>query len=78
MSLLVLAGCAGMDADACRSADWYEIGFRDAIFGMQPQHDLYAAQCRRHGMGLDAARYLTGWREGDYEFQSRKTQSGVD
>jgi hypothetical protein len=78
VSLLGLAGCAGMDADACRGADWYGIGFRDAIFGMQPQDDLYATQCQRHGERLDAARYATGWREGNYEFQQRKSQSGVD
>jgi hypothetical protein len=45
---------------------------------MQPQDDLYATQCQRHGERLDAARYATGWREGNYEFQQRKTQSGVD
>ena len=67
LAALVLVGCAGPDAATCRSADWYDLGFRDAIFGIQPQHDVYSAQCEK----VDAARYVQGWREGKYEADSR-------
>jgi hypothetical protein len=66
-----------MDASACRGADWYELGFRDAIFGMQRQDHLYASQCAGHGVALDTQRYSQGWHEGVWEFNSR-TPHGVD
>ncbi len=75
---LTLAGCAGMDAGECRSANWYDLGFRDAIFGMQRQDDVHSMQCGRHGAELDRARYVQGWREGVWEFDHRKGHSGVE
>jgi uncharacterized protein DUF2799 len=73
---LTLAGCAGMDAQACASADWYDLGFRDALFGMQRQDDVYAMQCGRTGGQVDRARYAQGWREGVWEFDQRKAHGG--
>ena len=64
---LALGGCAGLDAEACRKADWYGLGFRDAIFGLQPQDPIYARQCEK----IDGARYLQGWREGKWEADAR-------
>lgn len=72
---LTLAGCAGMDAAQCRSTDWYEIAFRDAIFGLQPQDELYDAQCSSHGTRPDRARYREGWIHGHHELFQRQTQS---
>ena len=72
---LTLAGCAGMDAAECRGANWYDVAFRDAIFGLQPQNDLYEIQCRPHGVQPDRARYREGWIHGYYEQQQRQTQS---
>jgi len=63
-----------MGADACRVANWYELGFRDAIFGIRPQDATYATQCER----IDLAQYSQGWREGNWEFERRKANSGVD
>ena len=78
VSSLTFAGCAGMDAGECRGANWYDLGFRDAIFGIQRQDDLYTAQCDRHGVRVDRPRYAEGWRDGDYEAQRRRNQSGVE
>jgi hypothetical protein len=75
---LTTAGCAGMDAGECRSASWYDLGFRDGIFGIQRQDDVYAMQCGRHGAEPDRARYAQGWREGVWEFDQRKAHGGVD
>jgi hypothetical protein len=73
--LLTLAGCAGMDAAECRGANWYDLAFRDAIFGLQPQDELYARQCAPYGVQLDRARYREGWIHGYYEQQQRQSQS---
>ena len=43
------AGCAGTGQAECRSANWYDVGFRDAIFGMQPQAEVYVQQCETQG-----------------------------
>ena len=71
LATLVLCGCAGLDDAGCRNADWYDLGFRDAIFGIQPQDPLYARQCEK----IDSARYLQGWREGKWEADARVPQS---
>jgi hypothetical protein len=70
-----LSACTGLDSVGCRHANWYDLGFRDAIFGLQPQHDVYALQCDPHGVKVDVARYAQGWREGKYEADQRKTES---
>jgi hypothetical protein len=72
---LVLCGCAGPDQTACRGADWYELGFRDAIFGLQPQDQVYAHGCAPQGAKIDVARYSQGWKEGKYEADQRRNES---
>ena len=71
--LLVLAGCAGLDSNTCASADWYELGFRDAIFSLQPQDNVYVQQCDAHKVKVDVARYGQGWQEGKYENDRRRS-----
>jgi hypothetical protein len=70
--LVLLSACAGLDPVGCRHANWYDLGFRDAIFGLPPQHNVYALQCEPHGMKPDVARYAQGWREGKYEADQRR------
>jgi hypothetical protein len=72
---LFMSGCAGIDADACRGADWYRLGFRDAMYGLQRQDYAYESQCAPYAVTLDSARYAQGWREGKYEFDRRTSQS---
>jgi hypothetical protein len=69
--LVLLSACAGLDSFGCRYANWYDLGFRDAIFGLLPQDEVYALQCEPHGIKVDAARYAQGWREGKYEADQR-------
>ena len=69
---LFLSGCATTD---CRTAGWYDRGFRDAIFGLQPQDNVYASQCEKSGDKIDTAGYVQGWREGKYEADSRRAES---
>jgi hypothetical protein len=73
--LVLLCGCAGLDAVGCRHANWYDLGFRDAIFGIHPQQELYAVQCAPHGVKVDMPRYAQGWREGKWEADSRRSES---
>ena len=72
---LVLCGCAGLDAKECAGADWYALGFRDAMYGLQRQDYAYGSQCEPHGAKMNNERYAQGWREGKYEFDQRAPQS---
>ena len=73
--ILLLCGCAGLEAADCRRADWYALGFRDAMYGLQRQDDTYAWQCVPHEVKVDLPRYAQGWQEGKYEFDRRTAQS---
>ena len=73
--IVLLSGCAGISAGQCREADWYRIGFRDAMYGLQRQDFAYESQCTPHAVTPDSARYAQGWREGKYEFDRRTSQS---
>ena len=76
LAVAFLTGCAGVDSGQCAGA--YDLGFRDAIFGLQRQDGLYAPLCKRQGTELDVASYANGWQEGSYEFERRKIHGGVD
>jgi hypothetical protein len=71
ISAALLVGCAGMSEAECRSASWYELGYRDARFKLQSQDAVYAAQCERHGATMDTARYNEGFRQGRWDFPDR-------
>ncbi|MGQ0653245.1 MAG: DUF2799 domain-containing protein [Betaproteobacteria bacterium] len=75
---LTLAACASMHAGECRSASWYDLGFRDGLFGLQNQSDIYATQCNTHGATVDMPRYAEGWRHGYWELEARRSASGHD
>ena len=67
-----------MDAAECRGADWYQLGFRDGIYGMQKMDFVYADQCGKHGTQPDAAAYAKGWQEGLWELESRRKHAGME
>jgi hypothetical protein len=71
---VLLSGCAAMSETDCRRADWYDLGFRDAIFVTRPQEAVYAEACEKHGVKVDAARYVQGWTEGKYEADYRNPE----
>ncbi len=73
--LVPLCGCAGLDQAACRGADWYDLGFRDAIYSLQRQDEVYATQCEPQNVKVDVARYAQGWHEGKWEADYRKNES---
>jgi len=67
-----------MDANACRGANWYDLGFRDGLYGMQRMDFVYAEQCGKHGANLDVGAYAKGWQEGVWELDSRRKHGGAD
>lgn len=75
---LTLSGCVTMDAAECRSANWYDVGFRDGLFGMQRMDITYDEQCAKSGAKLDRAAYAKGWQEGLWEFEARKAHGGEE
>ena len=66
MACALLCGCAAMSESECRSANWFQIGKRDALMGVRPQLDNYARQCA--GFKAFEKEYLEGWQLGYWEF----------
>ncbi len=64
---LLLAGCATLDAEGCRNANWHGIGHRDGVAGDKSELESYAAQCASFGSKPDAANYAKGLQEGRAE-----------
>jgi len=75
---LTSAGCTTMDAGQCRGANWYEVGFRDGLAGMQRMDTAYDDQCGRHGARLDVVAYAKGWQEGLWESEARRAHGGEE
>jgi len=73
IAVSALHGCAGLSDAECRGANWYDVGYRDARYKLQSQVEIYAAQCGRHGVQIDAARYDQGLRQGRFDFPDRMT-----
>jgi hypothetical protein len=73
---MLLAGCANFSAEQCRSADWYSLGAQDAyLYGLRPQIDSMAHECRKFGVEVPEQRYLDGWAAGDRERAMRILKS---
>ncbi len=76
-----LAGCATLNEDQCRSADWYELGLRDGSEG-EPRSLLleHREACAEYGVHPNTPRYMEGRRHGlrDYCRIDNAFQSGLD
>jgi len=68
---LVLAGCAPMSENDCRSTSWAQLGERDGLYGNRPRIDTYAHQCARFGLRAAEKDYMDGWWVGNAEFVRR-------
>src|SRR5688500_2665070 len=62
---IAFAGCASLDRDECRNADWYAIGLEDGARG-RPVERLgdHRRACAEHGVAPQTDRYLAGRNEG--------------
>ena len=63
--ILLLAGCASMDKDECRAADWSAVGLEDGARG-RPVERLgdHRRACAEHNVAPTAQRYVAGRNEG--------------
>jgi hypothetical protein len=79
LASLLAGGCAPMTASECSGANWYELGYRDGLFGIQRHDEAYAFQCEKAGAAApDRAQYAKGWQEGWWEFERRKIHGGSE
>jgi hypothetical protein len=63
--LALLAGCASLDKDECRTADWYAVGLEDGARGRAVDRlGDHRRACAAHGVTPDTGRYLAGRGEG--------------
>jgi len=62
---VVLAGCAAMSQEECRTADWGEQGMRDALDGYPRSRlaDIREA-CAKAGVAPIESLYWNGWNAG--------------
>jgi hypothetical protein len=78
MALALLAGgCMSMSDSECRSANWYDIGEREAlIYGLRPQIEIYTHLCNQHGVQASEKDYMAGWNVGQGERIRRAAGEG--
>jgi hypothetical protein len=66
---LFISGCASMDEDECRVADWYAIGYEDGVRGAAASHIGERREaCAEHGITPNFAAYRQGREEGLREY----------
>jgi hypothetical protein len=59
--LFAIAGCAGMDAEECATADWRAIGYEDGVQGQSAAYfGTHRKACAGHGVRVDFDAYLAG------------------
>ena len=65
LALALLAGCASLGKDECRSADWYAIGLEDGSRGRALERlGDHRRACAKHGIAPQTERYLAGRDDG--------------
>ena len=73
---VLVAGCAtAVSEKDCRSGEWYSLGERDALAGIQPQIDTYAKECAQYAVKPRESDYMAGWQLGYSEYQLRTSRS---
>jgi hypothetical protein len=69
VALLVLNGCASMNADECAMSEWHTIGFEDGSRGYTAERlGDHRKACARHGVSPDLRAYQAGRDEGLQQF----------
>ena len=64
-----------MNEADCRSANWYDLGFRDGLGGLRPLVDQYQHACAPSKVQVAEKEYDRGWHEGKWEYDSRVHRS---
>ena len=64
-ALILLQGCATLDKDECKLADWRLIGYQDGVAGKSAtQVGEYREDCAKHAVVPDLDAYRAGRQEG--------------
>lgn len=71
LAVISLSACAAAELKPDQCAAPYEIGFRDAIMGLNPQDGAYGPTCLRNGGQMNLAAYRDGWLEGRFQYENR-------
>jgi hypothetical protein len=67
--LMILAGCATLNKEACLSGNWRELGVKDGINGEPAiQIEKHRKACAEHGIRPDEKLYMAGRAEGLQEY----------
>ena len=67
--MLILAGCATLDKEACMRGDWRELGVKDGVNGEPAARiEEHRKACAEHGVRPDERLYLAGRAEGLREY----------
>jgi hypothetical protein len=67
--VLLLQGCATLDKDECRLADWHLLGYQDGVAGKSAtQLGVYREDCAKHAVVPDLDAYRAGRQEGLQQF----------
>ena len=65
----MVAGCATLDKDECRTADWYAVGLEDGARGRAIERlGEHRRACAKHNVAPNAERYVAGRKEGLMSF----------
>jgi len=63
--MLLLAGCASLSENECRSANWEDIGYRDGVKGARSDRAQdHATACVEYGVSLDREAWKAGYERG--------------
>ncbi|WP_158584133.1 DUF2799 domain-containing protein [Salinibius halmophilus] len=66
---ITLAGCAAMNENECRTANWYNIGLEDGSQGREMSNlSSYRQACAEYGITANATEYSQGYNEGVVNF----------
>lgn len=66
----LLPACATISESTCRTKNWQDLGYRDAMKGLESRSQALAGACGDYGLTFDASEYRIGWEEGLDEFCS--------
>lgn len=59
--VMALGGCASMEPEQCRVADWFRVGQSDGARGDPERVSAYTEDCLKVGTRPDPGRYRQGW-----------------
>lgn len=69
LGVWLLAGCASLDQQQCRHADWEQMGRADASQGKHPSAlEAYRKDCAEYAIMADSTAYHRGYQQGLTQF----------